>query len=151
MKKNKFSWGTGISIVIVLFLIITIGQVIFISTTIDYDLLEEEYYEAEIQFQSQIEKVKRTNELTEQLKIKLTDKFIEFNFPSIFRSNTITGIINFYKPADDLLDKVENIKLDEDNKMFSGYDQLSSGLWKIKINWSVDEIQYYNEKIVMLP
>ena len=151
MKKFKLNWGTGITIVIILFLVITIGQVVFIHKTIDYDLVEEEYYKAEIHFQSQIEKVKRTNALPEQLKIKLIDKFVEFNFPAMFKSESISGIINFYKPSDDLLDKVENIKLNEDNKMFFGYDQLSAGLWKIKINWSVDNVQYYNEKIVMLP
>jgi len=151
MKKFKFNWGTGITIVIISFLVITIGQVVFIHKTIDYDLVEEEYYEAEIQFQSQIEKVKRTNALPEQLKIKLLNKFVEFNFPKIFEGNSISGIINFYKPSDDLLDKVKSIKLDEENKMFFGYDQLSSGLWKIKVNWSVDDVQYYNEKIVMLP
>ncbi len=151
MKKFKFNWGTGITIVIILFLVITIGQVVFIHKTIDYDLVDEEYYKAEIEYQTQIEKVKRTNELPEKLNIKLLDKFIEFNFPLMFSSNSIGGIINFYKPSDDLLDKMESIKLDEKNKMFFPYDQLSSGLWKIKINWSVDSVEYYNEKIVMLP
>ncbi len=151
MKKIKFNWGTGITIVIILFLVITIGQVVFIHKTIDYDLVDEEYYKAEIEYQTQIEKVKRTNALPEKIKIKLLDKFIEFNFPLMFNSNSVRGIINFYKPSDDLLDKTESIKLDEENKMFFAYDQLSSGLWKIKINWSVDNVEYYNEKIVMLP
>ena len=151
MKKFKLNWGTGITIVIISFLVITIGQVVFIHKTIDYDLVEEEYYEAEIQFQTQIEKVKRTNALPEKLNVKLIDDFVEFNFPTMFESNSVGGIINFYKPSDDLLDKAEDIKLDSDNKMFFGYDQLSPGLWKIKINWSVNDLQYYNEKIVMLP
>ncbi len=151
MKKIKLNWGTGITIVIILFLIISIGQVIFIHKTIDYDLVEEEYYKAEIQYQTQIEKVKRTNALPENVKIKLMEQFLEFKFPSIFNNSSVSGIINFYKPSDDLLDKSENITLDKNNKMFFGYDMLSSGLWKIKINWSVNGLDYYTEKIVMLP
>lgn len=151
MKKIKLNWGTGITIVIILFLVITISQVVFIHKTIDYDLVEEDYYEAEIQFQSQIEKIKRTNALPEKLKIKLVDKFIEFNFPTMFDGKSISGLINFYKPSDDLLDKAEYIKLNEKNKMFFGYKQLTPGLWKIKINWQVDDVKYYTEKIVMLP
>lgn len=148
---KKISWGTGIAIVIVLFLIITIGQAIAIHVFIDYDLVEEEYYEAEIKYQFQIEKVKRTNALPDALKIKLTKEFIQFDFPSIFKNTTINGDINFYKPSDDLLDKTQAIKLNEENTMYFSTKELSSGLWKIKIDWAVNEVQYYNEKIIMVP
>lgn len=148
---KKISWGTGIAIVIVLFLIITIGQAIAIHVFIDYDLVEEEYYEAEIKYQLQIEKVKRTNALPEALKIRLTKEFIQFNFPSIFNNKTINGDIHFYKPSDDLLDKIQTIKLNEENTMYFSTKELSSGLWKIKIDWAVNEVQYYNEKMIMVP
>ncbi len=54
---KKIDWGKGITIVIILFLIITIGQVLAIHYFIDYDLVEEEYYEAEINYQDQINKI----------------------------------------------------------------------------------------------
>lgn len=148
---KKISWGTGIAIVIVLFLIITIGQAIAIHVFIDYDLVEEEYYEAEIKYQLQIEKIERTNALPEALKIRLTKEFIQFNFPSIFNNKIINGDINFYKPSDDLLDKIQTIKLNEENTMYFSTKELSSGLWKIKIDWAVNEVQYYNEKMIMVP
>ena len=47
-QMKKISWGTGITIVIILFLIVTIRQAIAIHVFIDYDLVEEEYYDAEI-------------------------------------------------------------------------------------------------------
>jgi len=148
---KKISWGTGISIVIILFLIFTIGQAIAIHTFIDYDLVEEEYYEAEINYQAQIEKMKRTNALPEALEIKLTTQFIEFNFPSIFEDKTISGFINFYKPSDDLLDKTQAVKLDEENKMYFATNELATGLWKVKVDWNVDGVEYYNKKLLMVP
>ena len=148
---KKISWGTGISIVIILFLIFTIGQAIAIHVFIDYDLVEEEYYEAEIKYQTQIEKMERTNALPEALEIKLTTQFIEFNFPSIFEDKTITGFINFYKPSDDLLDKTQAIKLNDENKMYYSTKELTTGLWKVKVNWKVSVIEYYNEKLLMVP
>ena len=148
---KKISWGTGITIVIVLFLIVAIGQAIAISVFIDYDLVEEEYYEAEINYQSQIEKVERTNALPDALKIKLTNQFIEFDFPSIFENKTISGFINFYKPSDDLLDKTQAVKLNDENKMYFSTNELTTGLWKVKVNWKVDRIEYYNEKLLMVP
>jgi len=148
---KKISWGTGISIVIILFLIITIGQAIAIHVFIDYDLVEEEYYEAEINYQSQIEKMERTNALPEALKIKLINQFIEFDFPSIFEDKTITGFINFYKPSDDLLDKTQAVKLNDKNKMYFSTNELTRGLWKVKVNWEVSGVEYYNEKLLMVP
>ena len=148
---KKISWGTGITIVIVLFLIVTIGQAIAIHVFIDYDLVEEEYYEAEIKYQSQIDKIKRTNALSDALEIKLTNQFVEFDFPSIFDDKSISGFINFYKPSDDLLDKTQAIKLNDENKMYFSTNELTTGLWKVKVNWEVDGIKYFNEKLLMVP
>lgn len=148
---KKISWGTGITIVIVLFLIVTIGQAVAIHVFIDYDLVEEEYYAAEIKYQSQIDKIKRTNNLPEQLQIKLVSKIIEFKFPSLFKPELISGLITYYKPSDDLLDKFQEIELNEENNMSIETKKLSPGLWKIKIEWAVNDVQYYNEKIMMVP
>jgi len=148
---KKISWGTGISIVIILFLIGTIGQAIAIHVFIDYDLVEEEYYDAEIKYQSQIEKIKRTKALPEPLKISLTTQFIEFDFPSIFENKTINGLIKFYKPSNDLLDKTQTIKLNGKNKMYFSTNELTTGLWKVKVHWEVEGIEYYSEKLLMVP
>ncbi|MEN8191824.1 MAG: FixH family protein [Bacteroidota bacterium] len=148
---KKFNWGTGITIVIILFLIISIGQVLVIHYLVDYDLVVEEYYEEEIKYQDQIDKLERTKNLPEQLQIKLVNKVIEFTFPSIFESESITGAINFYKPSDDLLDKVQTIKLNKENKTFTDTKQLTTGLWRVKVEWNVDTIKYYNEESFMVP
>ncbi len=150
-RMKKISWGTGITIVIILFLVVTIGQAIAIHVFIDYDLVEEEYYAAEIKYQSQIDKIKRTNNLPEQLQIKLAGKKIEFNFPSLFKPELISGLVTYYKPSDDLLDKFQKIELNEENMMYIDTKKLSPGLWKIKVEWAVNEVQYYNEKIMMVP
>ena len=76
---------------------------------------------------------------------------MEFDFPSIFADKTISGFINFYKPSDDLLDKTQAVKLNEENKMYFSTNELTTGLWKVKVNWKVDRIEYYNEKLLMVP
>lgn len=148
---KKISWGTGITIVIILFLIISIGQVLLIHYLVDYDLVVEDYYEQEIKYQDQINRLERTKNLPEQLQIKLLGKVIEFKFPSIFNSASISGTINFYKPSDDLLDKVQIIELNEENKTYTDIKQLSAGLWRIKVDWNVDSVEYYNEESLMVP
>jgi hypothetical protein len=149
MKKTN--WGTGIAIVIVLFLVFTIAQVLVIHNYVDYDLVEEEYYAAEIKYQTQIEKIKRAKNLDEPLNIKINNETIEFTFPSIFNSTSILGNIFFYKPSDDLLDKNVPIKLDDKNYMAFSTKDLASGLWKIKVDWEVEGVTYFNEEFLMVP
>ncbi len=148
---KKFNWGTGITIVIVLFLLVTVGQVLLIHYYVDYDLVEEEYYDAEIKYQTQIEKIRRTNELAEQLVVRLLNDSIEFNFPQMFSSSSIEGNIKFYKPSDDLLDKNYKIDLSDENKMFFPIKDFARGLWKIKVDWNVEGITYFNEEFLMVP
>lgn len=148
---KKFNWGTGLAIVIIFFLVISIGQVILIHVLVDYDLVEEEYYDAEIKYQEQINKMKRTEDLPEQLQINLTGNTVEFKFPSLFKPELVTGNIHFYRPSDDLLDKTVKIKLNEENKTYINTKELSTGLWKIKVEWSVKDVAYYNEKSMMMP
>jgi hypothetical protein len=148
---KKINWGSGITIVIVLFLVITIAQVLIIHNFVDYDLVEEEYYAAEIKYQSQIEKIKRARDLSEPLKVKLSEDIIEFEFPTIFKSNKVVGSIYFYKPSDDLLDKSLRIQLNENNKASFPTKDLASGLWKVKIDWEVDGVTYFNEEFLMVP
>ena len=148
---KKFDWGTGLTIFIVLFLVGTIGQVVLIHYLVDYDLVEEEYYEAEIKYQEQIDRIKRTKALPEQLQIKLVNNIIEFKFPSLFDSTAVGGTVTYYKPSDDQLDKTQEIKLNNENKMYIETSELSTGLWKIKVEWSVNDVEYYNEKAMMVP
>ncbi len=148
---KKLNWGTGITIVIVLFLVITIGQVLAIHYLVDYDLVQEEYYDAEIKYQEQIDKMKRTNNLPEQLNIKITGEVIEIKFPPLFKPDSISGMLIYYKPSDDLLDMEQKIDLNEEGKMHMDTKKLSTGLWKVKVEWAVNGIQYYNEKILMVP
>lgn len=148
---KKIDWGKGITIVIILFLIITIGQVLAIHYFIDYDLVEEEYYEAEINYQDQINKINRTKSLPEQVTVKLRGQALELTFPSDFDGERISGMVHYYKPSDDLQDKIQKIILNDENRMFIDTKELSTGYWKIKVDWRVNEVQYYNKESMMVP
>jgi len=147
---KKMNWGVGITIFIIVFLVFSIGQVIFIHYKVDYDLVVEEYYEEDLKYQSQLDKIKRANALEEPLKISLTKENVQFSFPKMFDVNSISGTITFYKPSDDLQDIDLPINITNDNQLQFETNSLTKGLWRIKVNWNAEEIDYYNEKIIMV-
>lgn len=145
----KFSWGIGIALSYVLFVVIIVSLVIF-SSTKDVNLVTDEYYADELKYQDQIEKVKRTGSLSDELAISTDINYIQIQFPPIFANSQINGEILFYRPSDRKKDFLVNIELNEDNKLVVRKSGIDKGLWKIKINWSAGDQEYYNEKILMI-
>lgn len=117
----------------------------------DLNMVRDDYYEEELEFQAKIEKIKRTNDLTENLIVKQENNRIIFKFPSIFSSQSISGNIVLYRPSDSNLDVSFPISLDTSSLQYFPTESLLSGLWKIKIDWKSDATTYFNNEIIMVP
>lgn len=145
----KISWGVGITITIIVFTLITLSFV-YLSFGEDVNLVRDDYYEAELNFNQKRETEKRTNELKENLLISLSKNNIEFVFPRMFSTSLINGKILLYRPSDRELDINLPINLDSINVMNVSTQKLTSGLWKIQVEWNIDSLSYFNEKIIMV-
>ena len=58
--RMKINWGIKLIIGYSIFVVITLGM-IFFTTTLNTDKVIDNYYEAEINYQQHIDKIKRTN------------------------------------------------------------------------------------------
>ncbi|MFZ5948645.1 MAG: FixH family protein [Stygiobacter sp.] len=147
--KLKFNWGTGIALTYILFLI-AILTMVFIFMNQDVVLETNDYYAKGLEYQSQIDKIERTKNLTEQLEILNKNDQIVFNFPKIFANKIISGEIYFYRPSNNKSDFKSKIDLTDSLQQIIFTKNLEKGLWKIKVDWSVENQNYYNEKILMI-
>jgi hypothetical protein len=91
------SWGKGIILVFAVFMI-GIGVMVYKSMTKNIDLVTKDYYETELKYQEQINKINNTNSLKEGLKLEYNGKSIIINYPA--DKSKISGEISFYKPSD---------------------------------------------------
>jgi hypothetical protein len=147
--KLKFNWGTGIALTYILFLI-AILTMVFIFMNQDVVLETNDYYAKGLEYQKQIDKIERTKNLTEQLEILNKNDQIVFNFPKIFANKIISGEIYFYRPSNNKSDFKSKIDLKDSLQQIIFTKNLEKGLWKIKVDWSVENQNYYNEKILMI-
>ena len=145
----KFSWGKGIFITYALFLVIILSVVVYLSS-IDVNLVTEDYYEKELNHQDQIDKEARTSQLPEKLKITVTENLINLKFPSLFKPYEISGLVQFYRPSDSQQDFSVNIELSDSLEQTISTASIQKGYWRIKVDWSVEEKDYFNEKLVMV-
>ena len=142
------NWGVKIIVIFSVFLLI-LFTMIFISFSKKTDLVSNDYYNKEIKYQQQIERLTRTRQLPEQPKIQITGESIAIKFPSSICGKEITGEIQLYFPADASKDKKIKIALDDSCGQNISITALSRGQWKIIINWKMNNEEYYTEQLII--
>ncbi len=147
--KLKLNWGFGIAAVYILFMIGTLIMVVIFMNQ-DVSLESKDYYTKGIKYQDEIDKMKRTKELPEQLDITVEPNSIILSFPKIFKSTELNGKIYFYRPSDDSRDFTIDIAADTSSVQSIPIRNLIRGLWRIKVDWNGKGNSYLDQKIVMI-
>jgi hypothetical protein len=142
----KISWGKAIAATYIIFVLITLGMT-YAMMTKNVDLVTPNYYEKEILYQQQINKINNTSKLKEGMKFEFTGSTVNFSFPKI---GEISGEITFYRPSDSKKDFKVAIQPDKDNKQVIDASMLLKGYWKIKIEWKSGGVEYYNEETIII-
>lgn len=147
--KSKFNWGTGIFIFLIIFFISIFWFVIF-SFTVRQDLVEDDYYPKELEYEKQIQKHENLNQLGEEIVVRKEGEFMYLTFPPIQNGNEIKGQILVYRPSDSRLDQTHSIKLDSLNEQQLNTSKFLSGKYILKIGWTYQEKAFYQEIIILI-
>lgn len=117
----------------------------------DVDLVSKDYYEQEIKYQDQIEKVKRTQALGDvMLDYNTKSKTILLQLPATYKDKSLTGTITLFRPSDDEMDKKLPLQLGRDQSQLLETADLESGIWKVRVDFSDGEETYYSEKTIQI-
>ena len=144
MSKSKFNWGTGILITIIVFMVITISTVIFLMNQ-KVDLVASDYYDKGIHHQEQIDRMNRTNKMGNEVSITPENGFIRLVLPKYFAQKSLNGTIQFYRPSDSKKDFAVALTIDTSAQQFISTQNMVKGYWKVKLNFTQDEVEYYKE------
>ena len=144
----KLNWGWGIAIAYSTFALALIAFLIY-STTLNRDLVSDNYYEEDAKYQEKIEKVERTKNLDNTLKIYQSNGEIIFEYPKQFKNSEISGEVLFFRPSSEMQDRKFIVKADTSNMQFMKEKVFEKGKWRVKVNWKADTT-YYTEQIIMI-
>lgn len=145
---KRISWGTGIVISIIIFVIFTLATTIYLMNQ-QVDLVTEDYYKKGLDYQKQIDTEQRTKQYFEQIDVKYDGQFVIVNFPENFNGKLVEGEILFYRPSDSNLDIKLPIKLENQQQVIP-VSALKKGFWRIKISWNYNNNNYYKESVITL-
>jgi hypothetical protein len=158
----KLSWGTGIFVFIVLFMLFML-TLVYLCTKQSFDLVSDNYYEQELLYQRQVDRKQNSADLKEKLTVNYekVKQAVEIQYPSSTDAKKLSGDIVFFKPDDSKLDFTVNINPDQPSRLnrdpsSGGLSQLISssklakGLWRLKISWSAAGTSYYQEEKILI-
>jgi hypothetical protein len=145
----KISWGTGIVISILIFMIITtVGMIIFMKQ--DVDLVTDNYYEKTLVYQDQIDIQKRTVELNDEVSLKFENSLLNISFPKSYSEDVNDGKLFFYRPSDSKKDFNVPLQLDAEGNQVLSTSKIIKGFWKIGISWNMNEQEYQTQKSIII-
>lgn len=135
-------WGKGIFITLVVFGILMIGMVTFCIQQDDIHLVTQNYYEEEIKYQDQIEKMINASEIGYNVMVYDSQtKKVDLLLPKGAK-----GTLHLFRPSDARLDQRIEFDITETNSSSVDVKDLKPGFWRIKLSWSEDGKEFYEEK-----
>jgi hypothetical protein len=141
----KFNWGTGIFIVLTVFILAIIAFFIFINS-LDVNLVEDNYYEKELAYQEMIDKINNTVALPGNIKLTQEPGVTIISFSQLDSSMMPAGTIWFYRPSDPKIDFSVPLQLNDSSRQVINTSGLSAGKWIVKLDWEMGGKEYYFEE-----
>lgn len=143
----KLNWGFGIFAFYTAF-VVFILFLVFRSSQEKVDLVTEDYYQRELEYQDVIKKKDNAAKLDTGLSYTINNMSVDLRFPP--SQKKLNGKIVVYRPSNKNFDKSFVISLDQNNEMTIALDDSPLGLYKMMVSWQADSLGFYVEKDIYL-
>ncbi|OEK00164.1 hypothetical protein BFP97_00915 [Roseivirga sp. 4D4] len=140
------NWGKKIILSFVVFFIV-LFTLVYVSVNTDFYLVEEDYYEQELAYEDQIQRIKNHDALAEKPVFEIDRRAFTagLKFPTELTEDMLNGTVVFYRSNSAKLDREFELELNEAGEFVVDISRFAVGAWKMKINWTDGEKEYYKE------
>lgn len=140
----RISWGYKIFIAYSLFAM-GILFLAYKASRQNFDLVTENYYDAELKYQDVIDQKSNVARLSEPVQVSHTVNTVSIRLPKEFLSNAVQGEIYLYRPSDATKDIRKSFSTSD------GFYQLDlgkdlSGSYELKLSWECGGKHFFQEK-----
>lgn len=134
------NWGKGITIFMIAFMSFIVSMV-YHAFTKNADLIEENYYENEVNYDRNKASKSNYAQLTDKITLTQREDGIVFTFPSQIKPET-EGKIIFYRPDQKKYDREFELQVNDKNEQVLDYTHFREGYYDVSVEWS-DGIKSY--------
>jgi len=125
---------------------------VVISMRQKVNLVSEDYYQEELDYQDQIFRTKNFNELEVKPSIQLDRerKVIIFSIPKSEEMKNVNGVFHLFRPSDSALDRKLDFDLQGGEALEIDFAELQGGRWLAKVTLHNGVKGFYIEKDISL-
>lgn len=147
MSKNDLRWPVGIIIVFGLFFLALLVFLLLALKSKD-SLVERDYYRKGVDYQMQIDRIARAKTAEAKLswQYSKTNDQLTIQYPA----SDVSGTILLYRPSNADADHNYKITSDDSARQYIALTDFRNGLWKLKINWQIEDMSYFFEDILII-
>lgn len=141
------SWGYRVIIIICVF-VIGVLSMVFISMKQTNEVIDSDYYEREMKYQTVIDGKLNLQKLNDSVSVFSDSSMVHISFPESTITKLDSGVIEFLKMSDSRKDKSIKMKPETGSRYELPLSLFVSGVYKLRVEWSNDGINYYQEQDV---
>jgi hypothetical protein len=140
------NWGKAIILTFILFAGF-IGTMIYQMCRQHINLVRDDYYQTEIAYQQQINRIVHTSQRKPVAMDYQADKQqLTFVLTTTLRN----GEIHFYRPSDNRMDFSVHLPASHAGRQVISTARLARGYWRVQFTWSDEHRDYYTEQKLSL-
>lgn len=145
-------WPYGIATFLVVFFLLVVGFGIF-AVRQRVDLVRADYYEEELRFTRQYDRLSRTKPLKAQIAVAHNPETHEIvlQLPPEHAAGAVTGSIDLYRPSDARLDRRLALSTSATGRQVLDAKSLQEGLWRLQLSWESGGREYFHSTTVIIP
>lgn len=142
------NWGWSIVVAFSIFGLF-IGWLVFRTFQETIELVSEDYYQQELGYQQQIDKVANNQALPVPLTFSQQAQQLVVQFPAEPAAE-VQGEIHLFRPSDARRDQIMTIALNPQRQQIIATDGLVNGHYKVKVDWTSGDAAYYTEEAIFI-
>lgn len=147
----KFTWGHA-AVLIPVTIVVVFTSVLIRSMADDKktELVTDDYYAKEIQFQDQLDRVKQALAFKTDFTWTKQGDFWVLGLKGDFKYSDVKGVVTVFRPSDASLDFDIPIQLNEESIQLIPASKFKKGKYQIQVKWTIDGKECYLEKNVFV-
>lgn len=147
LNENNMNAGRWIFVTFILFAGF-IGTLVTICVRQDISLVSKDYYKEELAYQQQIERMQNTAQLQSKPQISVAGHQLTVTFDSLYFIEK--GKVNVFRPSDASMDRNFELAASDGPSYAYSLSGLNSGMYRVKLFWSMSGKHFYQEEIINL-
>jgi len=141
------NWGKSI-VVVFIFFAIFIGVLVAVCVREDISLVSKNYYEEELDYQKQIERLNNTAQLSKKPEIIVSNGTLQIFYQTDQALDK--GVLKLFRPSDLRFDKQFELQSFSDPIHQFNIEGFPAGMYRARMEWSAEGKEYYLEQVINL-